>query len=138
MSNFNLPLRDLNLTTKIWACTENSSLKQAILTMQKQQIGCLIVSNENKDVLGIFTERDILLKVVGKDLNLEQEKIKDYMSPHPTSMNIDDSVIKALQAMEFGQFRHMVVLDDQLNLKSVVSMKDIAKCLLHTIENKSL
>jgi predicted transcriptional regulator len=138
MGNFNVPLSDLKLPNKIWACKENASLHTAIKVMQKHQIGCLIISNENRDILGIFTERDVLLKIVDQGLDLTKEKVGDYMTPHPTCMKLDEDIISVVKAMQLGQFRHMVVLNDDSSLKAVISIKDIVRKMLNIIENKHL
>jgi len=64
------------------AISEDSSLREVVNQFQKENIGCAILTKDEK-ISGIFTERDILLKVLGKKLDFEKEIVKDFMTKDP-------------------------------------------------------
>src|SRR5207245_11095776 len=61
------------------AVSPYTPLSQAIEAMKKDEGGCVIVSDDGR-VAGIFTERDLLSKIIGQDVNLESP-ISDWMQP---------------------------------------------------------
>ena len=139
MSSFDIKLFDLEFSSKIHAVKPSSSVRAAAFTMQKHDIGCVIVSNEKREILGIVTERDILMKVVNhNDMDLDKNTVEEIMTAHPTSLSEDESIMHALNTMEIGQFRHLVVLEKDGSLKGIISIKDIVKKISNIIRSKNL
>ena len=70
---------------------ENASLQSVIESMQISHSSCILIINNNK-ITGIFTERDVITKVVAKNIDLESEKICNYMTKNPETLKSDDSI----------------------------------------------
>ena len=102
----------------------NASLQDALNILQKYHIGCIIVESKTQ-IEGIITERDILLKVVGKRLNLDSEKVSKVMTPNPERLSHSDPIAFALNKMATGGFRNIPIIDDSEKLISVVTISDI-------------
>lgn len=102
-----------------------STVASAISTMLQCKIGCLLVVNENQ-VVGVFTERDVLTKVSG-DLSLKDRSVSELMTPTPETVSGSDSIAYALHAMDLGGYRHMPVIDDDQRPNGIVSVRDILR-----------
>jgi len=61
-------------------------------------------------LVGIFTERDVLNKLTGKDALPPTTAIRELMSPNPETLRETDSVATALNKMSMGRYRHIPVL----------------------------
>jgi len=105
------PLSSLELSKPI-IVSKGSSLKDAVRNLQKRSIGCLLIEDKSR-LIGIMTERDILLKVTGKGMNFEKEMVDDFMSPNPEYLKMEDSVAYALNKMVVGGFRHVPIVNNQ-------------------------
>jgi CBS domain-containing protein len=83
----------------------------------------VIVGSDGR-VQGIFTERDCLMKVLGKvsDLSLP---ISDFMTRHPICERPDASLAFALNLMSNGGFRHIPIVDQDNIPIGIVSIKDV-------------
>ena len=64
-----------------------------------------------KKVIGVFTERDVMNKVVGKELNTHKTLVKDIMTPNPRVANETDDLIDWLRIMSNERFRRLPVVD---------------------------
>jgi CBS domain-containing protein len=108
--------------------SSSASLQEAIELMQAHRIGAIIVVKEQKPV-GIFTERDVLLKVLKIAPDLTLTSIESFMTPNPISLYIEDKIAFALNRMTVGGFRHLPIVDHQGNLNGIISVKDIVEYL---------
>jgi CBS domain-containing protein len=80
-------------------------LSQAIEAMKSDEGGCIIVSDDGR-VAGIFTERDLLTKVVGQPVDLESP-ISDWMHPTVETLSPDATVGDAVKLMDEKSFRNI-------------------------------
>ena len=83
----------------------------------------LVVSNGT--LVGIFTERDVLMKVAGQPIDLEQAPISQLMTVDPATLPVEAAVAFALNKMVIEGFRHIPLVDDQHRPVAVVSMRDL-------------
>ena len=110
------------------AIHENSSLREAVNQFQKENIGCAILTKDGK-ISGIFTERDILLNVLGKKLDLDKEIVKDFMTNDPQVLLPTDPVSFALNKMVDGGFRNIPIVDEKRKPIGQVSILDVVNHL---------
>ncbi len=123
-----VPLKKLPLKSAI-VVEVGASIGKCIELMLSHEIGCLLVI-KNKKLVGIFTERDVLLKIAGEGYTLSKIKIDDFMTPDPEFLSIDDSIVAALKLMHNGGYRHIVIVDEKNEPVAVVSIKDIVSYIV--------
>ncbi len=123
--SLNDPLSSLNLSNPI-VLNVGNSLASMIEEMQNKSMGCVLVNNDGR-LSGIITERDILLNITGKGLDLEKETVENFMTKSPESLKIDDPVAFALNKMYVGGFRHVPITDDSGSAVGLVSVVDIVR-----------
>ncbi len=102
-----------------------ATLKQAVETLQREHIGCVLVVDASGRLCGIFTERDLLEKVALRSLDWDVERVDDFMTPDPETLRPDDRIAWALKLMHVGGYRHVPLTDDAGRPVGVVSIKDI-------------
>jgi CBS domain-containing protein len=107
---------------------EQTPLDEALRQMREHRQGCVLVTH-NGILSGIFTERDVLMKVVGTSINLERTPIRPYMTRDPVRLPEDAVVAYALNKMCLEGFRHVPLTDAQGRPVGVVSMRDIIEYL---------
>ena len=103
---------------------EEVSLRKAIEAIQKQHVGCILLENDNK-LSGIFTERDIVQKIVGNRHDLDKECVNDYMTLKPDVLHQNDAIGFALNKMIEGGYRHIPIINASGAPIGVISMQDI-------------
>ncbi len=105
-----------------------TSLSEALSQMRENRRGCALLVTDGK-LKGIFTERDVLMKVVGKPIDLEHTPASAYMTPDPVALHADDVVAFALNKMVIEGFRHIPLVDEEKRPVGVVSMREIIEYL---------
>lgn len=123
------PVSNLENTAQVPTVTPSATLAEVLKVLQQSDVGAVIVLDSGK-VQGIFTERDFLRKICGKNLDLGHERIANHMTSSPYSVNPNDPIASVLLRMHMGGFRHMLIVDEEDRLLSVVSPREIVSFLL--------
>lgn len=89
-----------------------SSLADTVRHMRETNIGYVLVVDRSGRLAGIFTERDLLLKVAGKSADLSPIPISQVMTPNPTALKATEPIKHALFLMAHNGFRHIPLVDD--------------------------
>ncbi len=130
-STLRSPLEVLNPHKPV--CVKSSApVHEAIQKMKNEHIGCVCVV-EDQSLVGIFTERDVLTKIVGSGVDLSKTIVADVMTPDPEYLFEDDEIAFALNRMQVGGFRHVPLVDLKGKPQGVVSVRDILRYLLKNI-----
>ncbi|NQT03401.1 MAG: CBS domain-containing protein [Planctomycetes bacterium] len=115
------------MTSDVAAIASSVSVKEAAEVMASRDISCL-VAMENNTIAGIFTERDLLKRVIALKRNPAETILKNVMSSPVLSAPSNYSVSSASKMMEKMKIRRLLVMDDQ-NLLGVVTQTDILKAI---------
>jgi len=130
------PLSSLKLPRPI-VVFSGTLLKEAVAKLQNKSLGCLLVEENNK-LIGIMTERDILLKITGKGLDFGKEVVESFMSHDPEYLKMEDAVAYALNIMVFSGFRHVPIVDDDKKSVGVVSLVDVVQQVAYALSDEVL
>ena len=95
---------------------------EAVATMREQRHGCVLVE-EQGDVIGIFTEHDLLNKVTGAGKSPQSVAVGDVMTPDPVVLGCDDSLAVLVNKMVVGFFHHVPIVDTEGKVTGVVSAR---------------
>jgi CBS domain-containing protein len=121
--SINDPISSLNLSKPILLNVDDS-LESMIQELQLKSMGCVLINRDSR-LAGIITERDILLKITGKGIDLNNETLRNYMTENPDSLRLEDPIAFALNKMYVGGFRHVPITDDSDTAVGVISLVDI-------------
>jgi len=103
------------------------TVADAIRVMADHNIGAVIIVDDRFRPIGIFTERDLLIKVCAKGLDPAKVKLEEVMTRDPITIKEDTPALQALEIMMNFGFRHLPVVDDNGILVGVVSIRDLSK-----------
>lgn len=127
------PIEELHLPLAT-LISPKTTVADAISIMQTKKFGALLVE-EKERLVGIITERDILMKVVGKSWNLQKTVVEIIMTPQPEFLQMNDPMIFAMNLMDVGGYRHVPIVDANQKPISILSMRDIVGYLTEFFEN---
>jgi CBS domain-containing protein len=99
-------------------------LVRVLQLMREGNRGAVLVVS-NGTLVGIFTERDVLMKVAGQSTDLEHTAVSQVMTVDPVTLPVEATVAFALNKMLIEGFRHIPLVDDQNRPVAVVSMRDL-------------
>lgn len=118
------PISELALTSPAPVLKRGATIREAMNLMQTAKADAVLITDSGL-LDGIFTERDVLMRVVGKNLNPDKALIDDVMSPAPEALLWNDTIAYVLKVMSEGKKGHVPVVDDAYHPVAVVSVKNI-------------
>ena len=125
---------------KIHTIKPDDTIKNAVDVLNKNRIGSLIVMDDNKEIHGIVSERDILIKLANTNVkdNVHNIVIKEIMTKREKLIvgNPDDTLEYLMNVMLENKIRHIPIVDENEKLKCLISMRDIIKFLLKESKQK--
>ena len=92
--------------------------------MTDKNYGSVVVVDKKNKVIGICTERDILKKLVDKNLKASTTKIEEIMTPNPRVGRENDDVLDWLRTMSNDRFRRLPVVDEDGKIKVIFTQGD--------------
>lgn len=102
---------------------QKATVEQACQRMYENKLGCVLVVTPDDQLVGIFTGRDVVQRVVAVKLNAANTPLEAVMTPNPNVMNPEDNAIEALRLMWDGGFRHIPVVGND-RIMGVVTRSD--------------
>lgn len=104
---------------------EDQTIQEACVQMQKNKIGSVIIMKNDKPI-GIFTERDLLTKVVALRKSPEKTKLGEVMTTNMVSATTASTYDEAYEIMNKYNIRHLPIIENN-TLIAVVSMRDLLR-----------
>jgi len=108
----------------VWTISPASTALEAASIMNKHKIGALVVTDEGRTV-GMFTERDILQRVVAERLDPAETFVEDVMTTELACCSLETSLDEARGAMKNRRIRHLPVMADDGKLLGLISIGDL-------------
>lgn len=112
------------MTKDIASVKREDTVERAAQMMKEYNVGSIPVVSENK-VVGIITDRDIVLRSAAEGENIEKQQVKDIMTSNPVVGKPDMDVHEAASLMSDRQIRRLPIVDKD-NLVGIVSLGDLA------------
>lgn len=116
-------IRPLVENRELFVVDAATSVVQAARIMSERQVGAVPVLDGDR-VAGIFTERDILSRVVAAGVNADQTPVSSVMSTDLVVADIEENHEVCLRRMQQSHVRHLLVLRDG-RLAGILSMRDL-------------
>jgi predicted transcriptional regulator len=110
------------------AVKASESLRQAAQRMRDRDIGALFVNDDNGQVAGIITDRDIAVRAVAESASPDSQ-VSEYMSRDVISCYEDDDLEQAARIMEEQQIRRLMVCNHNDEPVGVLAQADLARAL---------
>ena len=123
------------LCTRPAVCVDvTTTLEQTLALMRQNSLGAVVVTDGGA-LAGIFTERDLLTRVVGKIADL-RGPVSEVMTRDPEVLQLGDKIIFVMNMMHVGGYRHVPVVDEDHRPLHVISIKDVMAFVLEPIHDK--
>ena len=115
------------LARSVVTVTPSSTVYEAARLMKANKIGCVVVV-DGKMIAGIFTERDLLNRVVAEDWNPRETQVSKVMTTQVVSLDCAEPLEKVFEFLSRQRFRHLPVTEKG-SLLGIISLTDLAGIL---------
>ncbi|KAL1301644.1 hypothetical protein AAFC00_005867 [Neodothiora populina] len=109
----------------------NTTVAEAAQLMAAKREDCVLVTDDDDRIAGIFTAKDLAFRVVGEGIKANSITIADIMTKNPLCAKTDTSATDALDLMVRKGFRHLPVMDENHDISGIL---DITKCFYDAME----
>ncbi len=109
-------------------CLPTDSVKKVAEIMLRENLGPIpVIDNvQSRKVIGILTDRDLVLKIIAEGCDAEKTKVESVMTRKVISCRADDDVQKAIDSMSEHQLRRVIVVDKVNKILGIISQADVA------------
>jgi CBS domain-containing protein len=116
------------MTQEPTCCTPEDTIQQAAQLMRDHDCGCIpvVADKQSKRLVGVITDRDIAIRCTAEGKG-SQTRVKDVLSPNPTSCGPDDDVEAVERIMGGEQVRRVPVVDQRGSCVGVIAQADLAR-----------
>jgi CBS domain-containing protein len=116
------------MTKEIYCCLPTDSLEEVASVMQSEDIGPvpIVEDLDQRNLVGIVTDRDIVLRAVARGLDPRSTPASDVMTRELVTCKAEDAVQTALDAMANYQVRRLPIVDQKGRLVGIISQADVA------------
>lgn len=104
----------------------NDTLVEAARKMKELDVGALPICDDDQQLAGMLTDRDITIKAVAEGKDPSTCKVSEFAEGKPVTIGADDSVEEALRTMTSHGVRRLPVIDGH-ELVGIVSQADVAR-----------
>jgi PAS domain S-box-containing protein len=120
------------MSSDVAVIASSASVKEAAMLMASKDISCL-VAMDNNEVVGVFTERDLLKRIIAVKRNPARTSLTKVMSSPVITVSPDCSIISAWKLLERIGIRRLVVIEGE-TLCGVITQTDILKAIKDGLE----
>lgn len=110
--------------SQVWTVVKSASVLDAALVMNDHKIGSLVVLDEER-VVGMFTERDVLRRIVAERRDPAATVVADVMTTEVVCCTLATPIDEARSAMKNRRIRHLPVVDPHKRLQGLISIGDL-------------
>jgi len=114
----------------------NEKLSEAVRVLAENRIGALVVTNGDRKIVGILSERDIVRAISRNGPQALDDTVRSAMTPKVSICNENHTVNEVMEIMTRGRFRHLPVEKNGL-LDGIVSIGDVVKRRIEDVEREA-
>ena len=117
--------RDI-MTAPVRSVTAQSSVREAAKIMKEENVGIIPVVDEDRKLVGVVTDRDLVVRLLAGDRSTDNIKLQELMSDDVEAVTPEEEIREVLELMGRRQVRRIPVVDQDDSLIGIISLGDIA------------
>ena len=114
----------------------DATVREACQRMRERRVGAVLVTETDQQLLGIFTGRDAVHRVLAEGKNATRTKLAEVMTRDPDTMPPGKTAIEALRLMDDGRYRHLPIVEDG-KVVGIVSRFDFSGLELDRLDEET-
>jgi len=116
-------IKEILAQRELYTVTKEATIKDVVFYMADKGVGLVPIMDSGK-LVGVFSERDLVKRVIAKNKSLDETKVEDVMSTKLIIADINEANESVLAKMKEANTRHILVIEDE-KLVGVLAMRDL-------------
>jgi len=116
-------IKELLARRELYTVTKDTSIKNVVFYMAEKGVGLVPIMDSGK-LVGVFSERDLVKRVIAKNKSLDETKVEDVMSTNLVIADISEANESVLAKMKEANTRHILIIENE-KLVGVIAMRDL-------------
>jgi len=122
------------MTMSVVVLKATDSCQQAAQAMRDQGVGMVVVTNEGRIIEGVITDRDLVVRCMALGGDPAQRQVGEYMDVHPTTVDADMELERAVEIMRNAALRRLPVTTVGTHVIGLLSLDDVALDVKHYLD----
>lgn len=118
----------------LFVVSPSVTVMEAVAVMNREKIGSVLVMEEGA-LAGIFTERDVLVRVVAAERDAARTRVEEVMTSEIVGVRLKTTVDEAMQIITAKRCRHLPVIDEDERVVGLISIGDVTRWVVRDREN---
>jgi len=115
------------MCTNIYYVTPNNTIKDCAKLMCDNHVGCIPVCDTTSNIVGLITDRDIILRTIACDKDVNNTPVSEVMTCKVRSCDSELDIKEAEELMSKNQIRRLPVVDNNNKIIGIITLGDLAK-----------
>ena len=120
-----MKVKDCMCNNVVWTVPE-ATVRDCAKLMCNEHVGSIPVCNQNQNIVGFVTDRDILLRAIACDKDVNTTKVSDIMTTNVCCCDINNDINHAMQLMSENQIRRLPVTENN-KIVGILTLGDLAQ-----------
>jgi CBS domain-containing protein len=116
-------IKELLSKRELYTVNIGTTIKDVVYYMAEKGVGLVPIMDTGK-LIGVFSERDLVKRVIAKNKNLEETKVEDVMSTKLVIADVNEANESVLAKMKEANTRHILIIENE-KLIGVLAMRDL-------------
>lgn len=115
------------MCNKVFSCTPSTTVYDAAKIMQTNHVGCIPVCDNENCMVGVITDRDVVLRCIASDKNVKDTSVSEIMTTNVWTCKPEDEISNAQRKMGSEQIRRLPVVNNEGKVIGMLTLGDLAK-----------
>ena len=116
-------IKELLAKRELYTVSKGATIRDVVFYMAEKGVGLVPIMDSGK-LVGVFSERDLVKRVIAKNKNLDETKVEDIMSTKLIIADVNEANESVLAKMKEANTRHILIIENE-KLIGVLAMRDL-------------
>jgi len=116
-------IKEILAQRELYTVTKEATIKDVVFYMAEKGVGLVPIMDSGK-LVGVFSERDLVKRVIAKNKSLDETKVEEVMSTKLIIADVNEANESVLAKMKEANTRHILIIENE-KLFGVVAMRDL-------------
>jgi CBS domain-containing protein len=116
-------IKEILSNREIYTIIKGTTIRDTVYYMAEKKVGLVPVMEEGK-LVGVFSERDLVKRVIAQNKSLDETKVEDVMSTNLVIADVSEASESVLAKMKEANTRHILIIENE-KLVGVLAMRDL-------------